>query len=50
MELLKKTEEMIILDYNNNPKATGFINDLNKTQNDVLVKFKERLIKVRNLN
>jgi hypothetical protein len=41
----KLTEERIEIKLNDNPKATGFINDLNQTQYDNLQKFKTRILK-----
>jgi hypothetical protein len=38
-------EERISIPLNDNPEASGFIHDLNKKQNEILIKFRERLAK-----
>jgi hypothetical protein len=43
MENTKQDLTKITLNLNNNPKATGFIHDLNKSQYETLLKFKEKL-------
>ena len=45
MEQVFKPEDRIEIKINNNPKATGFINDLNKSQYDILQNFKNKLLK-----